>query len=224
MNIQIRLRVPEWSRVIELVGDYIQKADRSFSFHHDISGNNHYHIYLFDIDVQSQSIRKKLGHYLPKTNYMVSEKCKQDKQDITPRKAYQYGTTKDIIAPIHYHGYEEEDLLVFKEQAELYYELMGETKKEKIKGDTKEIHIVEYQQFKMDKSWERLKEQEEIYKDKSVKQIKSMICAEWLNAGRAIPRPSDLHRYAISLFYRQKYMNKDHNYEVPDYALENEYN
>lgn len=220
-NIQIRIRVSDWSYVIQYIGDYIQRADRSFSFHHDLSGNNHYHVYLFDIDIKEQSIRKKLHNYLHKTSYAVKSTAgKYDKLPITPLKAYQYGTTEKLIEPIHYRGFDDDELNVFKESASAYYNLLSKPK-EPVSAVlvTREDHFV----VRADKTWEKLVNQIDRYKDKSVKQIKSMIAAQWINEGKAIPRPSDCHRYAVSIHYRLKFWNKEDNFEVPDWALEGEY-
>ena len=83
----------------------------------------------------------------------------------------------------------------------------------------KEEHYV----VRPDRVWERLIDQIDKYQGKSIKQIKSTIAAQWINDGKAIPRPSDLHRYAVSIYYRNKYFNKDWDHTVPDWALEGEY-
>lgn len=216
-SVQIRLRVPRWEDVVQYIGDYIMAADRCFAFNHNLPDNNHYHVYLFDIDTQPDSIRKKLHRYLPKQNYSVSTTAGKEKLPITPLKAYQYGTTKDLIEPCFFNGYEQTDIDVFKDSAVAHY---GQPQ---TPLTVTQVIREEHHNIKPDRVWERLVDQIDKYKDKSVKQIKSMIAAQWINDGKAIPRPSDLHRYAISIHYRLKYFNKDWEYQVPDWALEGEY-
>lgn len=218
-TVQIRLTVPRWEDVVQYVGDYIMAADRCFAFNHNLPDNNHYHIYLFDIDTLADSIRKKLHRYLDKTKYSVSTTCKgKEKLPITPLIAYQYGTTKDLIDPCFFNGYEQTDIDTFKDSAAAHY---GTPQQSPIPVTlvTKEDHYV----VRPDRVWDRLVEKIDKYSNKSVKQIKSMIAAQWINEGKAVPRPSDLHRYAISIHYRLKYFNKDWEYQVPDWALEGEY-
>lgn len=219
-NIQIRLKTEKYEDVVQHVGDYIVNADSSFVFNHNLPDNNHYHIYLFETDIKPDSIRKKLARYYKKTSYAVSTTCGKKKKPIEPKGAYIYGTTEELLDPVHYTGYTETDMSLFKDIAVIYYNKSVETPLRT--GDhiiVKEDHFI----TKADKTWEKLVENIDKYKEKTIKQIKSMIAAQWINEGKAIPRPSDCHRYAVSIHYRLKYFNKDWNFEVPEWALEGEY-
>jgi len=221
-NIQIRLRTPRYEDVVEHLGDYIMKADAAMIFHHNKPDNNHYHVYLFEIDVKPDSIRKKLQRAgYEKTCYAVGNTCGKEKKPITTQGAYQYGTTDLMLEPVFHKGLTDVDLGIFRDCATVYYNKPIDTTPKN--GDhhviIKETTIIP----KPDKTWEKLVENIDKYKEKTIKQIKSMIAAQWINEGKAIPRPSDCHRYAVSIHYRLKYFNKDWNYEVPEWALEGEY-
>lgn len=218
MALQIRLREPSYTKAYQYIEDYVGKADRALVFNHKpTDDNNHYHIYLFDIDIQPDSIRRRLARDgYAKTCYAVSTTAGATKKiAITPQLAYQYGTTKDLIEPILQKGFEQFDLGIFKTSAQVYYNKYTPPAPELRTGDTivvKEDHYIS----RPDKVWEKLKTQIDAYKGKSIKQIKSMISAQWLNEGKAMPRPSDLHRYAISLHTLSYYSGE----MVPDEALE----
>lgn len=218
--VQIRIRAPTWDDVKQYISDYIDTAPRCLVFNHNIPDNNHYHVYLFDIDVKADSIRKKLSRYLPKQNYAVSITAGKEKLPITPSKAYQYGTTDKLIDPISHTGFEAREIQTMMESAKTYYDMFSKPK-EPVSAVlvTREDHYV----VRPDRTWEHLVNQIDKYKDKHIKHIKAMIAAEWINNGKAIPRPSDLHRYAVSIHYRLKYWNKDWEFTVPDWALETEY-
>jgi len=215
MNFQVRITEGDIERVKELLKEYILCSNQVLIFHHQKENNDHHHAYFFDLNRTDQGIRKYLGHYLTKEKFSVKKTCGGEKRlPITLEVAYQYGTEKYLDPPVFVKDIEDNKIEVLKLRAEAYYLPFKERKLEH--GDaiivTKEI-IKERQ----DKVWEKLLDQREKYKGKNIVQIKSMICAEWLNNGKAMPRQCDLHRYAMSLFYRLKY--EDH--EVPDIALEN---
>lgn len=187
---------------------------RHMIFNHKLPDNNHYHIYIFGLFRNADAIRdhlRKCG--LPKENYAVSVTAGKKKEKIDPKIAYQYAVNpKSNPTIVEIMGFTDDELAAFKESADRYYNppiIVNPSD-----GVLPEVI------FKRDQVWERLKENKDLYKDLTVRQIKSKISAKWLNDGKAVPRPSDLHRYAISLFYICKYTDE----EIPDDALEGEYN
>lgn len=216
MNIQIRIRTDTPFDDIIYIKDWLDLAQKGFAFQHPKFDNNHYHIYLFGIERNPDAMRKHLGKYLlDKTLYSVSTTAGKKRDKITPFGAYQYAG-KPTALRRWIKGFCDADIENMEEQAKTYY-----APKEPVEATliTRHDHYI----VKPDRVWERLVEQGDRYVGKSVRQIKSMIAAQWINDGKAVPRPSDLHRYAISIFYRLKYFTEENNYQVPDWALENEY-
>lgn len=213
-DFQIRIRTPDITHIL-CVADYIDAATAGFAFHHNLPDNNHYHIYLFGLDRQADSIRKTLGKYIPdKECYAVKTTCGGRKNlPITHMGAYQYGTTKKLLSPYWHKGFTDDNIRAFHLNAQEYYDALEKP----IEGTliTREEHYV----VRPDRIWEGLSQNKELYENLTVKQIKSKIAAKWLNAGKAMPRPSDLHRYATSLYYVNKYKDQ----EIPDGALEDEF-
>lgn len=225
MNCQIRLREADTERVKDFLKEYILFAERVLIFKHSppkiengitVYVNEHHHIYLFNIQRTDEGIRKYIGHYYKKECFAVRKTCGgSKKQPITYEGAYQYGTSEQLLEPVYVKGFEDHDIEVFKLKAEAYYNAGKPIKLEH--NDTVVIHH-DHHHIRADKVWEGLMNKEEIYKGKTITQIKSMISAEWLNNGKALPRQCDLHRYALSLYYRLKYPG-----EVPENALETLY-
>lgn len=216
MNFQFRIRSDVSFDDLIYIKNYIESAGSAFVFQHIIPGNNHYHIYCFGLDRKPDSIRKTFSKHLPKQNYSVSITAGKQKTRIEPRFAWQYGTTKDLIAPILVKGFSDEEVDMFKLSAERFYHPLESL--DKLLSNQSPITAIQ-QVLKTDRVWERLRDHREDYQDLTVKAIKSKIAAAWLNDGKAMPRPSDLHRYAVSLFY----LNKFKDSWVPDEAMIGEF-
>lgn len=81
--------------------------------------------------------------------------------------------------------------------------------------------------MKQDRVWQNLVgeliENPILYDGMSVPSIKSKIAVGYLRQLKAVPRPSDLHRYAVSLFYIVKHELHRRDNPIPDDALLNEY-
>lgn len=224
MNFQIRLRESDTQRVQDFLNDYIYDSEKVLIFKHSppkiengitVYVNEHHHIYLFLLERKADSIRKYIGRYYDKTRFSVKTTSGGTKNlPITLEGAYQYGTSEHLLAPVFSKGVEESHLDVLRMSAEVYYKPQG------VKLNTGDVIIVtkEIHHEKQDRVWLRLLDQRDIYIGKTVPQIKSMIAAEWLNSGKALPRPCDLHRYSLSLFYKNKYTD-----EIPADALEDIY-
>lgn len=208
MNYQIRLRVDKEFSDIEYIKDWLDITQKGFAFLHDKEDNHHYHIYLFGINREADSLRKTLLRYTQdKQAYSVKTTAGKRKDKILPVLAWQYATEAQALNPVWVKGFDKEAIDSFVTNASTYYEL--EAAKQTMTGVTHEDHYI----VRPDRVWERLSLHKDKYKDKTVKQIKSMMCAEWLNNGKAIPRSADLHRYAVSLYMANKYV------EVPDDAF-----
>lgn len=216
MNKQIRLRVDESFTDISYIQDWLNASPRGFAFEHNKPGNHHYHIYLFGLERNTDAMRKHLGKHIPdKERYSVGETCGGKKRlKITEIGAYQYGTTKDHITPVWSKGVSLQEFEEYRKNAEEHYKPVPVT------VVTKEEHYV----VKADRVWERLHAKADDYSGLTIKAIKSKLAAEWLNNGRAVPRTADLHRYAMSLYYLNKF-KKDQvgDTMIPDTALMEEY-
>jgi len=218
LDTQVRLTEEDTQRVIQFFAAYIHLATRVLIFKHNKPGNIHHHCYFFNLDRTDAAIRKYIGHHYKRECFSVSHTCKGKKREpLTERGAYQYGTEKTLDDPVYQKGFAQHDIEVFKLAAEAYYKQFEP--KELQNGDTiivtKEIYTA-----RQDKVWEKLKEQQDRYMNKSIIQIKSMISAQYLNEGKALPRQCDLHRYSLSLFYRCKFVEVE---EIPEDALEGIY-
>jgi len=217
MNYQIRIRVDESFSRIDYIQDWLNEAQHGFAFEHNIPGNRHYHIYLFGFTRNADAMRRHLGKHIPeKERYAVGSTCGGKKKiKITPEGAYQYGTTKNRNTPIWTKGFTPTELEEYEKVAEKYYRPLPI-----VVGP--EDHLPEREViFKVDRVWERLRDSRDKYKDLTLPKIKSKIAVDYLNSGKAVPRPSDLHRYAISIYYLNKYDDKGY---LEDDALECEYN
>lgn len=215
-SFQIRLRTDLSGNLADVLNcNYLAEAQKGFAFLHEKPGNRHFHIYLFGLDKKADSIRKTLGHYHQKQNYSVKITAGKEKAPVTPLGAWQYGS-EGTLTPYWSSGFSDEEQLWLKEQSSAYYELFG------MKSSPMGVTLVERIDrvvIRPDHVWEHLKSQQDKYKDKSLAQIKSCISAEWLNKGKALPRPADLHRYSLSLLYLNKYKE-----DIPEDALISEYN
>lgn len=216
MNFQIRLRVDENFSRIGYIKDWLDAAPKGFAFEHNKPGNHHYHVYLFGLERNPDAMRRHLAkHISDKERYAVGVTCGGKKKiKITPEGAYQYGSTKNGDNPIWYKGWTLEELAEYHEKAKEFYKPMEVTL------ITKEDHYV----VRPDRVWERLREHVNDYGDMTVARIKSKIAVDYLNNGKAIPRSADLHRYATSLYYLNKYRREQvGDVQIPDTALEGEY-
>lgn len=207
-DFQIRIRDDDYERVKEAMEFYY--TDRRMIFNHKLPGNNHYHIYLFGLYRNADAIRERLRRLgYPKTDYAVSVTAGKRKEKIDPQLAYQYAinpVSNPVIIDIK--GFSDDELTEFKAKADRYY------------NPPIVVHpadgVLPEVVYKVDRVWERLKNNVEDYNGLTVKSIKSKIGAQWINEGKAMPRPSDLHRYAVSLYMLNKYKDG----VVPDNALE----
>lgn len=211
MHIQLRITDDvSWAELSKYLEVWTNKAASGFAFYHDLSGNSHYHVYLFDIEIREQSVRERLAKRYGDRKFSVRTTCGgAKKHPITPILAYQYGTTKDLLDPV-WVKCNEMDLQDYKSKAQKYYYFSTPSPATLITREEKVI-------IKTDKVWEKLLDNKDKYRDKTIKQIKSTICADYLNNGKAIPRGCDLQRYAVSLFMLCKYEADI----VPDFALDN---
>lgn len=216
---QVRLAHPNY----DPIRDYFSVTEKYLVFKHKPihnQENEHFHIYLFNTRIaRADTIRDKLYRAkISKVDYAVTTTAGKRKEKITDYLAYQYGMNpKSQPVLVEYKGFTEDQLSNWQMKAEMFYDIL-EQKNKKVEKDIGPVTVIREVVSRPDKVWERLVADEDKYSNKSVKQIKSMICAEWLNMGKAIPRPSDLHRYAVSLYMRQKYKGN----EVPDDAFEKE--
>lgn len=219
-NFQIRLRTDNFTLVKEILENYINAAEKVLIFRHEPHNENiHFHIYLIKIQITDEALRKKCSKYFKdKDLYSVKKTCGGKKNlPITLEGAYIYATNpKSNSELVFFKG-------VFSDQLELFEEKSANFYHKEEKPTEINTVVINHDNYypKQDKTWEMLKDQSDKYIDKNIKQIKSMICAQWLNNGKAIPRPSDLHRYSLSLFYLNKF--KDEPDGVPEYALEGEF-
>lgn len=212
---QIRIHGNNWENMKPFLDNYIEKAEQVMVFHHKNGQNEnpHFHIYLINIPITEQGIRKYLKQYW-KGNGEFSLKSNagtRNKVSITPYDAYQYGAndSKDymeelvLIEPTFTKGISEWLLRDYKEMTQAYYE--KEIKRIKDMNVANEKPMLMYRE-KADCTWERLFEMYENYKrrdiqgcPKTYEAIKRWIELDYLNRCKPVPRPADLHRYAKSL-------------------------
>lgn len=212
---QIRLHGNSWENVSPIMQNYLDKASMALVFHHKNGkeGKPHFHIYLINIAITEQAIRKYLKNYFKgnKAFSLKSNAGRTNKVSITPYDAYQYGSndSKDymekleLIDPIYVKGISDSLLQEYKEMTLAYYE--REIKRIKDLNEANAKPITMYRE-KADCTWERLFEMYEMYKrrdpqgcPKSYHAIKRWIELDYLNRCKPTPRPADLHRYAKSL-------------------------
>lgn len=220
INFQVRLRTDDYNLCNEILEDYIKDAEQVLFFRHSPSNENiHFHIYFFKLQRTDQAIRDRCAKFLPKENYSVKKTCGGKKNlPITVDGAYIYATSPKSNSELKFFKG------IFADQLELLELKSKEFHHIEEKSETSvKVEIHDHYYPKQDKTWEMLKEQSDKYFDKNIKQIKSMICAQWLNNGKAIPRPSDLHRYSVSLYYLNKFKDEKGVVDVPEYALEGEF-
>lgn len=214
---QIRIRVDEDFSRIDYIAAWLAEAPRGFAFEHSLPNNHHYHIYLFDLQRNPDAMRKHLGKFIDdKECYAVKTTCGGKKKlKITPEGAYQYGSTKSLNTPIWFKGFTLTELEDYHKSAEKYYNVP-------IVASAEDAHLPEVI-YKVDRVWEKLRDHADDYRDMTIARIKSKISVDYLNNGKAIPRSADLHRYAMSLFYLNKYKNEETFDQIPDTALEEYY-
>lgn len=226
MNFQIRIRTNEVFADMEYIKHWLDESPKGFAFEHDISGNHHYHIYLFGLNRKPDPMRKYLAKYLPtKECYAVGITAGKKKETIIDWLAYQYGCTDKLLEPVWHKGVDDK-LHVWQLEAAAHYKQQEERYNRRNKVVT-EILVVEQHKEKPDRVWERLIFEligsPDMYDGKQIHQIKSMISVKYLKQLKAVPRPSDLHRYAISLYYIVKYDLHIKEGDIPLDALEEEY-
>lgn len=227
MNFQIRIRVPDAFGDIHYIQHWLDESPKGFAFEHDLSGNHHYHIYLFGLERKPDPMRKYLGKYIAqKENYAVGITAGKKKEPVIDWLAYQYGATDKLIKPVWFKGYSDEQLNLFHEGAERFYAQQKQRYERRNQVIT-EILVIEEHKEKPDRVWQNLIEElihnPEMYDGKQIHQIKSMISVGYLKKLKAVPRPSDLHRYAISLYYIVKYELHIKEADIPMNALDDEY-
>lgn len=212
---------------MEYIKHWLEACQSGFAFEHKpTDDNHHYHIYLFGLDRKPDPMRKYLGKYLPnKTCYSVGITAGKNKEPISPMIAWQYGTTEKLLEPVWVKGIDKVEQYTLS--AEAFYSQMRQ-RQERRKQVVTEILVVNEDKIRPDRVWERLMseliENPNKYEGKQVHQIKSMISCEYLRKLKAIPRPSDLHRYAVSLYHISKHgLHVNENAVLEDDALDGEY-
>lgn len=227
-SFQIRIRTDAPFSDILYVQQWLQECGQGFAFEHDKPGNHHYHIYLFGLLRNADAMRRHIGKYLPdKVDYSVKTTAGGSKN--LPLKddiAYQYGTTEKLLKPVWSKGYDNDRLEKFSFYAEAFYRQMEE-RQQKQKQVVHEILVLNQEKVKPDRVWENLMieliENRTKYDDKTIPEIKSMIATSYLRKLKAMPRPSDLHRYATSLWYIVKYQLHVSDNEIPELAMVQEF-
>lgn len=215
-NLQCRITDASFDNIKKALGWFL--IDKHLVFRHQPKNNPdniHHHVYLFGIQRTPESVRKQLSKTYEKTRFAVSVHAGKTKVKITPEMAYQYAINpKSQPELVSAQGFTNEELEKFKKDGEEFYKPM------EVVQVVKEEHYI----VRPDRVWERLKmrQAEGIYDGLSVHQIKSKLAAEWLNAGKAMMRNADAHRYAVSIFMLNKY--KNHPDGVPDNAFREHYN
>lgn len=229
VNCQIRIRTETRFDDIEYVKGWLLGCLSGFAFEHDKEGNHHYHIYLFGIEIKPDSIRKTLGKYLPKQNYSVKTMA-GPKNDIPldPMVAWQYASAPDSNPQLVWiRGIDESQKERYIFGATAFYE-QQENNRRRANEVVTNILVLNEEKTKVDRTWQRLMteliETPGLYNDKTIPQIKAKIAASYLRQLKAVPRPSDLHRYAVSLFYIVKHnLHTDPDAPLLDSALYEEY-
>lgn len=232
MNIQIRVRTDE--PIKDIVGKWYDNAPKAFIFEHNKPGNHHYHVYLFDYE--SHTALQKWREYLTrrlgdKSLHMVGTTAGKKKNPITIQNAYNYGcadrlsqkmerkekiddVSKLLDRPIFIKGFiVEEGLHQLHDEAEKFWNVM-------VGQQAKQESVVVIQDLlevktRPDLVWKSLYENRASYRDLTIPKIKSKLAVERLREGKAIMRSADAHRYALSLYYLNKYNGE----EIPDDAL-----
>lgn len=228
MDFQIRLRTELAFNDIEYIKHWLDASTAGFAFEHDKPNNHHYHIYLFGLERKPDPMRKMLAKYLPdKTCYAVGTTAGRKKEPLNPLIAYQYGTEKQLKDPVWTKGFDAEKLERFRFGAEAFYKQMEE-RQERKKQVITEIMVVHEEKVKPDRVWQKLMneliENPEMYDKNTIPQIKSKIAVGYLRQLKAVPRPSDLHRYAVSLYHIAKHgLHESERATIDDDALEAEY-
>lgn len=226
MDFQIRIRTNEHFNDIEYIKDWLDACQSGFAFVHNKPNNHHYHIYLFGLQRDPDAMRRKLGKHLPnKECYAVGRTAGKKKEPISQMIAYQYGTEEQLADPVWSKGIEDK-IEAMKFNAESFYKQKAERDNRR-KEVVTEILVINQEKVKPDRVWENLMteliENPTKYDGKAVHQIKSMISVSYLNRLKAIPRPSDLHRYAVSLYYINKHGLHQNDGKIPEDELDNEY-
>lgn len=226
MNFQIRIRTVDAFDSMEYIKHWLEAARAGFAFEHDLPDNHHYHIYLFGLDRKPDPMRKYLGKYLPtKECYSVGVTAGKKKEPVIDWLAYQYGTTDKLLEPVWLKD-PDSKIENWKLQAESFYKQQSERRERRNKVVT-EVLVINEEKVKPDRVWEgliqNLIENPDIYDGKQIHQIKSMISVDYLKRLKAVPRPSDLHRYAISLYYIVKHDLHVKDGDIPLDAMEDEY-
>lgn len=228
MNFQVRIRTDEVFSDMIYIKQWLDECTKGFAFEHSKPDNHHYHIYLFGLQRNPDAMRKNLHKYLKeKVRYSVKTVAGRgnEQKPIDPKIAWQYATEKDLKEPVWVKGFD--DMIeVFKFGAEAFYKA-EEDRKAKRNAVVTEIMVVNEEKVRPDRVWQRLMEELMLdqgkYDGKKVYQIKSMIATAYLRQLKAVPRPSDLHRYATSLYYIVKHNLHVEEVDIPDDALEDEY-
>lgn len=224
MDFQIRIRTNDDFKDLHYIEQWLAETTSGFAFNHDLPDNNHYHIYLFGLQRNPDAMRRHLGkHLAQKVDYAISKTAGKDKKPISQEIAYQYGTTEEILEPCWTKNI---DQPVLKLKAEAFY---YDRKHRPRTSAVQEILVLKEETLKQDRIWARLIEEltmePTMYDGKTIPEIKSKIAVGYLRQLKAVPRPSDLHRYATSLFYIVKHkLHSDEKATIDWDALVDEYN
>jgi len=202
-HIQIRVTHDDWSFIYSVLDDYWRLCSKALVFYHTSAERNHYHIYLFDLSTQAQSVRKKFKNYFKgNEDFSISTTCGRAKKPISINGAYIYGTTIDLIPPFKSKEFTQQELFQLEILANEFY-----SKLKSKEQTTTEITLLKTHEvlIRSDHTWERLLElitlEQEKFENYSINDFKKFIIADYLNRAKPIPRMADLNRYAYSLFY-----------------------
>lgn len=137
MNLQIRMRTDDIFADMAYISAWLNETPRGFAFEHDISGNHHYHLYVFGLARNPDAMRRHLGQHLPtKECYAVSKTCgKKRKRLVEPEGAYIYGTTKRLLDPIWVKGFSDDEIMKLALKAQLFYKNRDEDEVEVEEGE-----------------------------------------------------------------------------------------
>lgn len=219
---------PDWSEVIadldydncyqlritqswdDVKGHLTKILDRTpfyFVFQHNADRDiqrTHIHAYLFNCSYAGISIRTHLKSkdFKGNSDFSLSQKAGKGREPLTIEGAYRYGTTVDLDPPVAHHGFDAQMLEYLKNDAQEYYDTWRQ-ENDLSKEEFRVVYLEKTLTAK-DATWEYLyKKFHETTLDIaswSVDTFKAYICRDWLERMKALPRPSDLHRYAWSLY------------------------
>lgn len=210
-SVQIRISLPV-DDAVKLIDDYIVRCDKVLAFEHEADedvSRTHSHFYLFALPLRrpDDAVRDHLRKHLGKTEYMVGLTAGKAKRELTPEKAYQYGTTSSLLVPRITKGFDTEEIKDFAADAAKFYAPRHER-----------VLIIHETEQKPDNVWtyfyEKMLRSDPDIQTWDVPKFKKWIMADYLNRCKPIPRSADLTRYAFSLWMLRKHNDKKDNTEI----------